>query len=80
MRSKHPVLISIPEGEFSLTKENLELGDLLAEPREALDVEVKEWLELTDANHRALVAKEIIALAIHGGGYRRTPKARFSRT
>jgi len=52
-----------------LAKENLELGDLLAEPREALDVEVKEWLELTDANHRALVAKEIIALANHGGGY-----------
>jgi hypothetical protein len=42
---------------------------LLAEPREALDVEIKEWLNLSENDHRALVAKEIIALANHGGGY-----------
>jgi hypothetical protein len=52
-----------------LAKQNSDLGDLLAEPREALDVEVKEWLDLTNNDHRALVAKEIIALANHGGGY-----------
>ena len=32
-------------------------------------MEVKEWLDLTNNDHRALVAKEIIALANHGGGY-----------
>lgn len=45
------------------------IDELLQEPREALDVEVKEWLDLTDNGHRALIAKEIIALANHGGGY-----------
>jgi len=52
-----------------MAEQNSDLGELLAEPREALDVEVKEWLTLTDNDHRALVAKEIIALANHGGGY-----------
>jgi schlafen family protein len=48
---------------------NADLDELLAEPREALDVELKEWLDLTDHDHRAMIAKEIIALANHGGGY-----------
>ena len=47
---------------------NADLDDLINEPRETLDVEVKEWLDLTDNDHRALIAKEIIALANHGGG------------
>lgn len=47
---------------------NSDLDELVNEPRETLDVEVKEWLDVTDADHRALVAKEIIALANHGGG------------
>jgi hypothetical protein len=46
-----------------------DLDDLLAEPRETLDIEVKEWLDITNNDHRATVAKEIIALANHGGGY-----------
>lgn len=45
------------------------IDELLAEPREALDVEVKEWLDLSENGHRALLAKEIIALANHRGGY-----------
>jgi len=45
------------------------LPDLLRNPREALDIEIKAWLQLTDANHRAALAKAIIALANHGGGY-----------
>jgi Putative DNA-binding domain len=49
--------------------QNAALDDLLAEPRETLDVEFKEWLDLSDHDHRAIVAKEIIALANHGGGY-----------
>jgi hypothetical protein len=48
---------------------NLDLDDLVNEPREALDIEVKDWLDLTNNDHRSLVAKEIIALANHGGGY-----------
>lgn len=48
---------------------NAELDELIAEPRESLDVEVKEWLDLTAPDHRAALAKEIIALANHGGGY-----------
>jgi hypothetical protein len=52
-----------------LAKQNAELGEFLAEPREALDVEFKAWLDLTNNDHRALVAKEVVALANHGGGY-----------
>ena len=48
---------------------NADLDDLINEPRETLDVEVKEWLDLTDNDHRSMVAKEIIALANHGGGF-----------
>ncbi|MDN3279340.1 ATP-binding protein [Frankia sp. RB7] len=51
-----------------MTDPNADLDDLVNEPRETLDVEVKEWLDLTDNDHRALIAKEIIALANHGGG------------
>lgn len=49
--------------------ENLDLLDLINVPREALDIEVKDWLDLSDNDARANVAKEIIALANHGGGY-----------
>lgn len=43
--------------------------ELVDEPRETLDVEVKEWLNLSEASHKATLAKEIIALANHGGGF-----------
>tara|TARA_R110000868_G_scaffold137278_3_gene350796 strand:+ start:284 stop:1633 length:1350 start_codon:yes stop_codon:yes gene_type:complete len=44
--------------------------DLLANPRETLDVEIKEWLDIgTNKDHRAALAKEIIALANNGGGF-----------
>ncbi len=48
---------------------NIDLEELVAEPREALDIEVKEWLNFADNDHKALLAKGIIALANHGGGY-----------
>jgi predicted HTH transcriptional regulator len=48
---------------------NADLDDLINEPRETLDVEVKEWLDLTDNDHRSMVATEITALANHGGGF-----------
>ncbi len=45
------------------------LAELVEEPRETLDVEVKEWLDLSKREHQAALAKEIIALANHGGGF-----------
>ncbi len=46
------------------------LADLLRDPRETLDVELKEWLDIAaDAEHKATLAKALIALANHGGGY-----------
>ena len=48
---------------------NVDLDDLIHEPREALDIQVKEWLDLADNDHRSMIAKEIIALANHGGGF-----------
>jgi hypothetical protein len=44
------------------------LDKLLQNPYENLETEVKEWLDLTTAEHKSLLAKEIIALANHGGG------------
>ena len=46
------------------------LGDLLRDPREDLDVEIKNWLDLVnDGDHKAVLAKALIALANHGGGF-----------
>lgn len=46
-----------------------QLGDLVDHPRENLSVEIKQWLDLNDAGTRADVAKELLALANHGGGF-----------
>jgi hypothetical protein len=45
-----------------------ELQDLVDNPNEALDCEVKSWLDLGDMNVRASIARHIAALANHGGG------------
>lgn len=42
---------------------------LLDAPRETLGVEHKTWLDLADQHGRGTLAKAIIALANHGGGY-----------
>ena len=47
----------------------IDITDLLAAPRETLGIEHKSWLDLTDQHHRGVLAKAIIALANHGGGY-----------
>jgi hypothetical protein len=52
-----------------MADQNAELEGLLREPREAPDIEVKEWLDLSSNEHRAALAKEIIALANQGGGF-----------
>ncbi len=45
------------------------IPDLLRDPREALDTEFKSWLDLVNnEEHKAILAKAIIALANHGGG------------
>lgn len=38
-------------------------------PREEMATEIKDWLDLEDGMVRAKLAKELIALANHGGGY-----------
>jgi hypothetical protein len=43
--------------------------DFLASPRELLDFEIKQWLDLKNENHRGLLAKAMIAMENHGGGY-----------
>lgn len=46
-----------------------DLQPLVEESLERLEVEYKDWLDLRDAHHRAVLAKAAIALANHGGGY-----------
>ncbi len=46
------------------------LSDLLVDPREDLDFEVKNWLDLQDSNDdKAIFAKAVLAIANHGGGF-----------
>ncbi|MFG1279905.1 AlbA family DNA-binding domain-containing protein [Xanthobacter autotrophicus] len=46
-----------------------QLEALVASPREDLGVEIKSWLDLTNKDDCATLAKTIIALANHGGGF-----------
>ena len=48
---------------------NDELQELLRFPREDLDVELKQWMDINDKNVQAKFAKELLALRNHGGGY-----------
>lgn len=46
------------------------LADLLIDTQEALDCEVKNWLDLQGSNDdKATFAKAVLALANHGGGF-----------
>lgn len=46
------------------------LADLLLAPREDLDCEIKNWLDLANsADAKATFAKAVLALANHGGGF-----------
>lgn len=46
------------------------LADLLVAPREDLDFEVKNWLDLLGSNDdKATFAKALLAIANHGGGF-----------
>lgn len=46
-----------------------QLEALVASPREDLGVEIESWLDLTNKDDCATLAKTIIALANHGGGF-----------
>jgi hypothetical protein len=46
-----------------------QLQELLRDPQERPDVELKSWLDLADNGPRATLAKAIIAIANHGGGF-----------
>ncbi len=51
-----------------ITRERL--ADLLVDPREDLDFEVKNWLDLQGSNEdKATFAKAVLAIANHGGGF-----------
>jgi hypothetical protein len=45
------------------------LADFLANPRETREVELKQWLDLTGPVNRGKVARHLMALANHGGGW-----------
>lgn len=48
---------------------NSRFEDWLLSPRETLDFEVKQWVDLSDVEMQGLVAKALIALENHGGGF-----------
>jgi hypothetical protein len=48
---------------------NSRFEDWLLSPNESLDFEVKQWLDMTDAESHGIVAKALIALENHGGGF-----------
>ena len=46
-----------------------DLQALVENPRESLEVEIKDWIDLKDNVVRANIARHIAALANHGGGH-----------
>jgi len=42
---------------------------LVDQPREELAIELKRWVDLSEPTVRANIARELLALANHGGGY-----------
>ena len=45
------------------------LQDLVASPKETLEIELKNWLDLSGNEGRAVLAQALLALANHGGGW-----------
>jgi|LSQX01.1.fsa_nt_gb hypothetical protein len=45
------------------------LETLVRHPNESLDVEIKDWLKIDEPLHKADLAKAMLALANHGGGF-----------
>ena len=54
-----------------------DLEILVTQPEETLEAEYKEWLLLNQKPHKAKLAKELIALANHGGWARVKGEGRY---
>ena len=48
---------------------NARFEDWLLSPAEGLDFEAKCWLDMSDRDSHGILAKALIALENHGGGY-----------
>jgi hypothetical protein len=60
----------VKEQFMSENNQKRRLTDLVENPRETPDVELKDWLDLRGSQeHKAQLAKALLALANHGGGY-----------
>jgi hypothetical protein len=60
----------VKEQLMSENNQKRRLTDLVENPRETPDVELKDWLDLRGSQeHKAQLAKALLALANHGGGY-----------
>ena len=46
-----------------------DINDLVEFPRETMEIELKEWLDLSEPLVRAKIARHLAALANHGGGW-----------
>lgn len=63
------LILVVPDGEAmaKTTDERSDLTDLVDYPRETLDIELKDWIDLGDKVAQAKLARHIAALANHGG-------------
>ena len=57
------------DGQYPVPRSLQRLQDLLLYPGEDLDKEYKDWLDLSSERDRANLAKALLAIANHGGGY-----------
>jgi hypothetical protein len=48
---------------------NPQFEDWLISPMETLDIEAKDWLDMDDVESKGTIAKTLIALENHGGGF-----------
>ena len=63
-------LKSIRSAPSMLNKDiNSRFEDWLLNPSEGLDFEVKQWLNMDDPESQGIIAKALIALENHGGGF-----------
>lgn len=58
---------SVPNSTMAADRPDLQT--LVENPRESLEIEVKNWIDLKDNVVRANIARHIAALANHGGGH-----------
>ena len=48
---------------------NSQFEDWLISPMETLDIEAKDWLDMDAVESKGTIAKTLIALENHGGGF-----------